>query len=83
VTRLRLTGLTDAEIARLVEDFLPNGASAGRLSAVISAAEGNPLYARELASHGPSGVPASITEAVLARAAAVPAEARAVIDQTR
>ena len=81
VTRLRLAGLPDAEIARLVNDFIPNGAGADRLAAVVAAAAGNPLFARELASHGPAGMPASVTEVVLARAAGVAVPARAVIDQ--
>ena len=70
-TRLRLAGLADSEIAELVTGVLPAGASADHVAAVVSAAEGNPLYARELASAGPDGPPASITDAVLARAAAV------------
>ena len=81
MTRLRLAGLADAEIAELVTDLLPAGASADRVAAVVSAADGNPLYARELAGAGPDGPPASITDAVLARAAALPRPARAVVDQ--
>jgi DNA-binding CsgD family transcriptional regulator len=81
VTRLRLTGLTDAETAELVTCLLPADASAERLAAVVSAAGGNPLYARELASASPEGPPPSISDAVLARAAYLPAPARAVVDQ--
>ena len=61
VTRLRLARLADAEIAELVAGLLPAGASADQVAAVVSAAEGNPLYARELASAGPQGLPASIS----------------------
>jgi DNA-binding CsgD family transcriptional regulator len=81
VTRLRLTGLADTEVAELVADLMPADASQDRVAAVISAAEGNPLYARELASAGPGGPPASIADAVLARASGVSAAARAVVSQ--
>ena len=69
VTRLRLGRLADAEITELVTGQLPAGASADQVAAVVSAAEGNPLYAKELASAGPYGAPASIADAVLAKAA--------------
>ena len=82
VTRLRLGGLADGEIAELVNGLLPaSAASADRVAAVVGAADGNPLYARELANAGPGALPASITDAVLARAAALTAQARAVVDQ--
>jgi hypothetical protein len=82
VTRLRLRRLTDGEIAELVTDLLPAAAaSAERMAAVVAASEGNPLYARELAYAGPQALPASITDAVLAKAAGLTAQARAVVDQ--
>ena len=81
VTRLRLAGLADAEIAELVTGLFPDGLSADQVTAVVSAAGGNPLYARELASAGPEGPPASIAESVLARAGALSEPARAVVDQ--
>jgi DNA-binding CsgD family transcriptional regulator len=81
VTRLALAGLADGEIASLVTDLMPAGSSADRLAAVIAAAEGNPLYARELARAGPEEPPASIAAAVLARLAELPAAARAVVEQ--
>ena len=81
VTRLRLPGLADAEIAELVAGLLPPGAGADRLAAVVSAADGNPLYAQQLASAEGDGPPLSISDALLARAAALPALARAVVDQ--
>ena len=82
VTRLRLGRLADGEIAELVTGLLPaSAASADRVAAVVGAADGNPLYARELAHAGPGALPASITDAVLARAAALTAQARAVVDQ--
>ena len=81
VLRLRLAPLDPAEIAGVIADLMPAGTSADARAAVISAAEGNPLYARELASAGPGLMPASITDAVLAKAAGVTSQARAVIDQ--
>jgi len=81
VTRLRLTGLSDAEVADLVADLLPAEVGADQVAAVISAAEGNPLYAQELASAGPHWPPVSIAEAVLARASGVAASVREVVDQ--
>ena len=81
VMSLRLAPLTPAEIGEVVADLLPFGASAESRAAVISAAEGNPLYARELASAGPGRLPASITDAVLAKAVGLAPETRALIDQ--
>ena len=81
VMSLRLAPLAPAEIGEVVADLLPKGASAESRAAVITAAEGNPLYARELASAGPGRMPASITDAVLDKASGLPPEARALIDQ--
>ena len=82
VTRLRLGRLADGEVAELVTGLLPaDAASADRVAAVVGAAGGNPLYARELAHAGPQALPASITDAVLAKAARLTVQARAVVDQ--
>jgi DNA-binding CsgD family transcriptional regulator/tetratricopeptide (TPR) repeat protein len=81
VVSLRLAPLAPAEIGEVVADLMPFGTSTDARAAVISAAEGNPLYARELASAGPGRMPASITDAVLAKADGVTAQARALIDQ--
>ena len=82
VTRLRLGHLADGEIAELVTGLLPaDAASADRVAAVVGAAGGNPLYARELAYAGPQALPASITDAVLAKAAGLTVQARAVVNQ--
>ena len=81
VTRLRLAGLADAEVAELVAGLLPGGAGPERLAAVVSAAGGNPLYAQELAGADTAGPPPSVTDAVLARAAGLDPAARAVVDQ--
>ncbi len=82
VTRLRLGRLADGEIAELVTGLLPaDAASQDRVEAVVGAADGNPLYARELAHAAPQALPASIADAVLAKAAGLTAQARAVVDQ--
>jgi len=81
VIRLRLGRMTDAEIAGLVAGAMPAGTSPDHVAAVIATADGNPLYARELAHAEPGGSPASITDAVLGRASALTAPARAVVDQ--
>ena len=81
VSRIRLGPLADAEIAGLVARMLPPGSGADHVATVVRAAEGNPLYARELAAAGPHVLPPSISEAVLARAAGLDDEARAVVEQ--
>jgi class 3 adenylate cyclase len=81
VTRVRLGLMTDTEIAGLVAEAMPAGASPDHMSAVVAAAHGNPLYALELAHADPGGSPVSITDAVLAKASALSAQTREVIDQ--
>jgi class 3 adenylate cyclase/tetratricopeptide (TPR) repeat protein len=82
VTRLRLGRLADGDIAELVAGLLPSdAASADRVAAVVDAADGNPLYAREIAHAGPRALPASIADAVLAKAAELSPQSRAVVDQ--
>jgi DNA-binding CsgD family transcriptional regulator len=81
VLRLRLPPLAPAEIAEVIADLMPADAGAEATARVISAAEGNPLYARELASADPGLMPASIADAVLAKAAGATPQTRAVIDQ--
>jgi len=81
VMRLRLNRLSDNEVAELVAELLPADAGAERRAAVVRAADGNPLYAEELASAGQHWPTASIAGAVLARAAVLAAPARAVADQ--
>jgi DNA-binding CsgD family transcriptional regulator len=81
VTRLRLAGLAPGEVAELVTGQVPEGSGPGPVAAVVAAADGNPLYALELAGSGAQVPPASITEAVLAKAAGVTPSVRAVVDQ--
>src|SRR6185437_5867710 len=81
VTRVPLTGLAGTEIAELIADLIPAGTSAEQVAAVVRAAEGNPLYAQELADTGEVGPPPSISAVVLAKAYALAAPAKAVVDQ--
>jgi DNA-binding CsgD family transcriptional regulator/tetratricopeptide (TPR) repeat protein len=81
VSRLRLGPLSDTEVAGLVAGLLPARTDAKAVAAVVAAAEGNPLYARELAAAGPGEPPASISDAVLARVAGLAAAARALVEQ--
>ena len=81
VSRLRLEPLSDTEVAGMVAGLLPTRADAKAVAAVVAAAEGNPLYARELAAAGPGEAPASISDAVLARVAGLAASARALVEQ--
>jgi class 3 adenylate cyclase len=81
VTRLRVGRMTDTEIEGLVAGAVPAGAGPDRVSALVAAADGNPLFAKELAAADPGGPPASIADAVLAKASALSAQARAVIEQ--
>jgi DNA-binding CsgD family transcriptional regulator len=81
VTRLRVAALAPGEVAELVAGLMPEGSGPDSVRAVVRAAEGNPLYALELAGAGAHWPPPSITEAVLAKAAGVAPPVRAVVDQ--
>ncbi len=81
VSRLPLTGLPDDEVAALVAEIIGVDPSAEQIAAIVRAAEGNPLYAEELAGTGELGPPPSISAVVLAKAAGMPARARAIADQ--
>jgi hypothetical protein len=52
VTRLRVAGLAPGEVAELVAGLVPAGAGPDPVAAVVRAADGNPLYAIELAGTG-------------------------------
>ncbi len=81
VTLLPLSGLADTEIGQLIADLIPAGTSAEQVAVVIRAAEGNPLYAQELADTGGLGPPPSVSAVVLAKAYALAAPAKAIVDQ--
>jgi DNA-binding CsgD family transcriptional regulator/tetratricopeptide (TPR) repeat protein len=81
VTRLRVSALAPGEVAELVAGLVPEDSGPDPVAAVVRAADGNPLYALELAGSGGQWPPPSITEAVLAKAAGVAPPVRAVVDQ--
>ncbi|WP_176735632.1 ATP-binding protein, partial [Actinacidiphila rubida] len=84
VSRLRLTGLSDTELAALVRGQLPDvghAAADDDVAAAVAAAEGNPLYAQELLRAGRHWPPVSISEVVLARVGCVARPVREVLDQ--
>ena len=81
VTRLRVAGLAPGEVAELVAGLVPAGAGPDPVAAVVRAADGNPLYAIELAGTGAHWPPPSIAEAVLAKASGVALPVQAVLDQ--
>jgi DNA-binding CsgD family transcriptional regulator len=81
VARLRVAGLAPAEVAELVTGLVPPDGGSHQVAAVVQAADGNPLYALELARAGAAWLPPSITDAVLARATGLRPPVRMIIDQ--
>jgi DNA-binding CsgD family transcriptional regulator len=81
VTRLRVAGLSPGEVAELVGGLVRDGAGPDPVAAVVRAAEGNPLYALELAGSPAQWPPPSIAEAVLAKTAGMAPPVRELIDQ--
>lgn len=74
VRRLRLAPLSAAAVARLA-------AAAGRAAGdLYTATGGNPFFVTEMLASEDDGIPASVRDAVLARAARLPHDARAVLD---
>jgi DNA-binding CsgD family transcriptional regulator len=81
VTRLRLGRLADGDIGELVTGLLPEPHHRHEAEAVVRAADGNPLYARELARAEAHRSPASIAETVLARVSGLDPAVQAVVHQ--
>lgn len=74
VRRLRLTPLSAGAVARLA-------AAAGRAAGDLhDATGGNPFFVTEVLATGDDGIPTSVRDAVLARAAGLSHDARAVLD---
>jgi DNA-binding CsgD family transcriptional regulator/tetratricopeptide (TPR) repeat protein len=74
VRRLRLPPLSESAVARLAAD-------AGRpASDLYGATGGNPFYVTEVLATGGAGIPPSVRDAVLARAARLSPPASAVLD---
>ncbi len=74
LVRLQLECLAPGDVASMV------GESDVDLAEVLALTGGNPLFVTEVLSGGTVGVPASIQDAVLARAAKLPASARRLVD---
>jgi DNA-binding CsgD family transcriptional regulator/tetratricopeptide (TPR) repeat protein len=51
-----------------------------RAQKILDVTGGNPFFVRELLSGGESGIPATVTEAILAKAARLPADARQLLN---
>ena len=65
--RIRLDGLDESEIRRLIEDATGNTPDAATVGAVVRRSGGNPLLARELAVAGPGRpVSASVVDLLVA-----------------
>jgi DNA-binding CsgD family transcriptional regulator len=73
IARLRLEPLSADSIAELVGDDLD-------VTEILAVTGGNPLFVSEVAAHGLDGIPESIQDAVLARAARLSRDAREVLD---
>lgn len=74
VTRLRLDPLSEAAVAALA------GQANRSAEGLYAATDGNPFFVTEVLASGQAGVPASVRDAVLARAARLSAAARALLD---
>jgi DNA-binding CsgD family transcriptional regulator len=81
VRRIRLGPLSDTDIAALVSPLLPDDAAPTLAPAIIGAAGGVPLYARELALSTPHWPPPSLAEAILARVRLTPPDVLTVVYQ--
>ena len=81
VTRLRLATLSDSAIAALVANLTPAGTGSADVSAIVSAADGNPFYAEELAWAAPHWPPRPLAEAIRAKVTSVHPRVREVVAQ--
>ena len=81
VTRLRLAALDDSAMAALVAGQAPAGISPAEVTAIVSAADGNPFYAGELARSAPHWPPLPLAEAIRAKLASAQPMVRYVVGQ--
>jgi DNA-binding CsgD family transcriptional regulator len=81
VTRLRLAALDDSAMAALVASQAPAGTSPADVTAIVSAADGNPFYAEELARSAPHWPPLPLAEAIRAKLASAQPMVRYVVGQ--
>ena len=64
---LDLTALDPASVAGIVESHARGAADSGLVRSVLDRAEGNPLYAEELAAADPQAIPEQLSDLFLAR----------------
>jgi len=81
VTRLRLGALDDRATAALVANLTPAGTAPADVTAIVSAADGNPFYAEELARSAPHWPPLPLAEAIRAKLASAQPAVRDVVGQ--
>jgi DNA-binding CsgD family transcriptional regulator len=81
VTRLRLGALDDRATAALVANLTPAGTASADVTAIVSAADGNPFYAEELARSAPHWPPLPLAEAIRAKLASAQPTVRDVVGQ--
>src|SRR3954447_6671566 len=81
VTRLRLGALDDRATAALVTNLTPAGTAPADVTAIVSAADGNPFYAEELARSAPHWPPLPLAEAIRAKLASAQPTVREVVGQ--
>ncbi len=74
LVRIHLGGLSAEAVALMVEDA---GLDSDQ---VLSLTDGNPLFVTEVAASGVEGVPSSVQDSVLARAAKLSLKARQILD---
>ena len=80
VDRLVLSPLEDPDVAALVRAVRPDPVTDAVLRRIVERAEGNPFYAEELsAAIGGGGVPEGLSDILLARLEALPADAQHVV----
>ena len=80
VQRLVLAPLADPDVVALVRAVRPDRLPDSALRRIVERAEGNPFYAEELsAAIGPGGVPDGLSDILLARLEALPADAQHVV----
>ncbi|MEE8375019.1 MAG: AAA family ATPase [Acidimicrobiia bacterium] len=74
LVRIHLDGLSAQGVALMVED---TGLDSDQ---ILSLTDGNPLFVTEVAASGVEGVPSSVQDSVLARAAKLSLKARQILD---
>ena len=74
IVRMHLDGLSGQAVASMVDDTLVD------LDEILTLTDGNPLFVTEILRSGVEGVPLSVQDSVLARAAKLSSRARRVLD---